>query len=83
MPTTKEQYCIYIMLSSIFINTKREPVRKSNNVKLKYTQSEIDYIMEPAQSTEISVLCTVLLIYNQACFWHLAEYFLNGSCIIH
>ncbi|CAO3656087.1 unnamed protein product [Mucor hiemalis] len=44
MPTSNEEFCIYVMLSSIFINTKREPVRKSNNVKFKYTQSEKDYI---------------------------------------
>ncbi|KAI8356767.1 hypothetical protein EDC96DRAFT_483976 [Choanephora cucurbitarum] len=46
MPTSNEGFCIYIMLSSIFINTKRKPVRDSSNVKFKYVQSEIDYIMK-------------------------------------
>ncbi|CEJ00001.1 hypothetical protein RMCBS344292_14071 [Rhizopus microsporus] len=46
MPTSNGEFCIYIMLSSIFINTKRESIRKSNNVKFKYTQSEIDYIIK-------------------------------------
>ncbi|KAI7861235.1 hypothetical protein BDF14DRAFT_1962487 [Spinellus fusiger] len=44
--TTPNDFCIYNMLSTIFINTKKNSVRGRDNIKYKYSQSETDYIVK-------------------------------------
>ncbi|CAO3611251.1 unnamed protein product [Mucor hiemalis] len=49
MPTDKQEFCIYVMLSSIFLSTKHS-IRASEDIKYRYAQSEIDYIVKHVSS---------------------------------